>query len=85
MTEMTNVKKWLEDKEKALAKGVIKWKLSSDGKAAPDEKTLDSGAEKAVAEANRIIRERGKEVLSGIKSGFKEFIERKGRDNDGKR
>lgn len=74
MPDFRNAKKWLEDKEKLLAKSVLKWKLSKDGVPLPDERTLDSGAEEVVREANRIITERGRDILKEVGSGFKGFL-----------
>lgn len=76
MTDLKDAKKWIEEKEKALAKSVIKWKLSRDGIEVPGEDALDSQSERVVKEANRIMKDRGKEVLSDIKSGIGKFMDK---------
>ena len=77
MAEMKDAKRWIEEKEKALAKSVLKWKLSKEGAPVPADEALDGHSEKVVKEANRIMKERGKEVLGEIRKGFAEFMKKR--------
>ena len=71
---LSDIKKWLEKKEKGIAKSAIKWKLERDGLPIPDEKALDEISQKAVSDANRIVNSRGKEVIKAAGKGVKEFV-----------
>ncbi|MDH3972981.1 MAG: hypothetical protein OEV42_01760 [Deltaproteobacteria bacterium] len=76
MSNFDKAKKWIENREKDLARSVIKYKLSKEGKSGIDENTLDSGAERVVLEANKIVRERGREVISDISRGIERFVKK---------
>ena len=64
MSDIKKAKTWMKDRQKNLARSVIKYKLSSDGERIPDDATLDASAEKVVEEANRIIKAKGRDVLA---------------------
>lgn len=76
MNTLDKAKKWIDGKEKDLARSVIKYKLSKEGKGEVNQSTLDSSAERVVSEANKIVKERGKEVISDISRGLGNFIKK---------
>jgi len=64
MLEIEKAKSWLKDRQKDLAKSVIKYKLTKDGERIPDDASLDASASKVIDEANRIIKTKGKDILA---------------------
>lgn len=74
--DINKAKKWIEDREKSLAKSVIKWKLTKEGMPIPDENSLDAGAQKVVNEANSLVKGHGKETLKELKKGLKGFCKK---------
>jgi len=66
MNDFEKAKKWIKGKEKNLAKSVLKFKLSKEGKDNIDEQLLNEGAERAVLEANKIVKAKGRDIVSGI-------------------
>jgi len=68
------------DKEKDLAKSVLRWKMQKEGKAVPDEETMSRVSNSVVEEANEIIKRRGKNILEEFKSAAREF--KKGMNSD---
>jgi hypothetical protein len=72
--DIKDARKWVEKKQKALAKSTIKWKLSKEGHNLPDDEMLERQSEEVVKQANRIIKENGREAIKGVKSGLERFI-----------
>lgn len=64
MSEIEKAKSWLKNRQKDLAKSVIKYKLTKDGEGIPDDASLDASAAKVVDEANRILKDKSKDVLA---------------------
>jgi hypothetical protein len=60
--------------EKKLTKELIKWKLKRDGLPAPDEETMDKGAERIVDEAHKIMKRRAKSILEELKQTKQAFV-----------
>lgn len=73
MSEIEKAKNWLKDKQKDIAKSVIKYKLTKDGERIPDDTSLDVSAAKVVDEANRIVKAKGKDVLAGAANRISKF------------
>ena len=71
------MKKWIKEKEKALAKSLLKWKFEKEGQTPPSDAALEAGAEHVVGEANRIFKERGEKALKKVKAGAKKVFEDK--------
>ena len=67
------MKKWILDKERALAKTLLKKKYAKEGKNAPPGSQLERDAEKIADDANRILKERGKRILKDLKQTAREF------------
>ncbi len=67
------MKKWILDKEKELAKSLLKKKHVKEGKDTPPDSQLDEDAEKVVKEANKILKERSKQALDDLKQSAKNF------------
>ena len=67
------MKKWILDKEKELAKSLLKKKHVKDGREIPDDSKLDKDAEKVVNEANKILKDRSKQALKDLKQSAKAF------------
>ncbi|MBI4775172.1 MAG: hypothetical protein HY788_13535 [Deltaproteobacteria bacterium] len=70
---MRNFRKLFLDKEKDLAKSLLRWKMQKEGKPAPDEETISRVSGTVVEEANEIIKRRGKNILEEFKSAAREF------------
>jgi len=66
--------RWLDKKQKALARSTIKWKLSKEGQNIPDDEMLERQSEEIVREASRIIKENGMEAVKGFKAGLAGFM-----------
>lgn len=64
MSEIEKAKKWLKNRQKDLAKSVLKYKLTNDGERIPDDALLDASALKVIDEANRIVKAKGKDILA---------------------
>lgn len=64
MSEIEKAKNWLKNRQKDLARSVIKYKLTKDGERIPDNASLDASATKVVDEANRILKDKSKDVLA---------------------
>ena len=77
---MGRFRKLFLDKEKELAKSVLRWKLQKEGKPLPDEDTMARVSGTVVEEANEIIKQRGKNILEEFKSAAREF--KKGMNSD---
>ena len=77
MSEIEKAKKWLKDKQKDLAKSVIKYKLTKDGERIPDNASLDASATRVVDEANRIIKAKSKDILAGAADRVSKFRQKK--------
>ena len=67
------MKKWILDKEKVLAKSLLKKKHVKEGKDMPPDSKLDKDAEKVVTKANKILKDRSKHALNDLKQSAKEF------------
>lgn len=67
------MKKWILDKEKELAKSLLKKKHAKEGKKIPDDSKLDKDAENVVNEANKILKDRSKQALKDLKQSAKAF------------
>ena len=78
MSEIEKAKNWLKDKQKDLAKSLIKYKLTKDGEGIPDDASLDASAAKVVAEANRIVKAKSKDILAGAADRVSKFREKRG-------
>lgn len=74
MSQFEKAKKWIETREKDLAKSLLKYKLSKEGIEEIDEKSLNSGADRVVSEANRLVKKRGREIISDISKGIGKFM-----------
>jgi|GEM_PF-675999 len=70
---MSKWKNALLNAEKGLARSVLKWKLQKEGKPMPSEEQLDLASARTVEEANRIFKERGKNILDEAKRAAQEF------------
>ena len=64
MSEIEKAKSWLKNRQKDLARSVIKYKLTKDGERIPDDASLNASAVKVVDEANRIVKAKGKDVIA---------------------
>ncbi|MDT8318828.1 MAG: hypothetical protein RQ824_12700 [bacterium] len=64
MSEIEKAKSWLKNRQKDLARSLIKYKLTRDGERIPDDATLDASASKVIDEANSIIKTKGKDILA---------------------
>ena len=64
MSEIEKAKSWLKGRQKDLARSVIKYKLTKDDERIPDDAALDASAVKVVDEANRILKDKSKDVLA---------------------
>ena len=78
MSEIEKARNWLKDKQKGLAKSVIKYKLTKDGERIPDDASLDASAAKVVDEANRILKVKSKDILAGALDRVSKFRRKKG-------
>ena len=73
MSEIEKAKNWLKNRQKDLAKSVIKYKLTKDGEPIPGDASLDASASKVIDEANRIVKAKGKDILSGAADRVSKF------------
>ena len=64
MSEIEKAKDWFKGRQKNLARSVIRYKLTKDGGQVPNDASLDASAEKVVEEANRILKSKGRDILS---------------------
>ena len=78
MSEIEKAKNWLKNRQKDIAKSVIRYKLTKDGEPIPDNASLDASAAKVVDEANRIVKAKSKDVLAGAADRVSKFREKKG-------
>ena len=78
MSEIEKAKSWLKNRQKDLAKSVIKYKLTKDGEQIPNDASLDASAARVVDEANRIVKAKGKDVLAGAADRVSKFRRKKG-------
>ena len=78
MSEIEKAKNWLKNRQKDLARSVIKYKLTKDGERIPDDATLDASAAKVVDEANRILKTKSKDILEGAADRVSKFRRKKG-------
>ena len=78
MSEIEKAKSWLKNRQKGLAKSVIKFKLTKEGASIPDDNSLEIAAAKVVAEANSIVKAKGKAVLAGAADRVSKFRRNKG-------
>ena len=78
MSEIEKAKNWLKNRQKDLAKSVIKYKLTKDGERIPDDASLNASAVKVIDEANRIIKAKSKDVLAGAADRISKLREKKG-------
>ena len=73
MSEIERAKNWLKNRQKDLAKSVIKYKLTKDGEQIPNDASLNASAARVVDEANRIVKAKGKDVLAGAADRVSKF------------
>ena len=78
MSEIEKAKNWLKDKQKDLARSVIKYKLTKDGERIPDDASLDASAARVVDEANRIIKAKSKDMHAAAADRISKLREEKG-------
>ena len=72
--EMSELKGLFKKGEQGLAKSLLKWKLSQEGKTVSGkEEQMDSAAEALVEEAHTIIKRHGGNILKEIKEAAKEL------------
>ena len=77
MSEIEKAKNWLKDKQKDLAKSVIKYKLTKDGEPIPGDASLDASAAKVIDEANRILKAKSKDILAGAADHISKLRDKK--------
>jgi hypothetical protein len=78
MSEIEKAKNWLKNRQKDLAKSVIKYKLTKDGERVPDDALLDASAARVIDEANRILKAKSKDVIAGAADRVSKFRRKKG-------
>ncbi len=78
MSEIEKAKNWLKNRQKDLARSVIKYKLTKDGERIPNDASLDASAAKVVDEANRIVKAKSKGVLADAADRVSKFRRKKG-------
>ncbi len=78
MSEIEKAKNWLKNRQKDIARSVIKYKLTKDGEQIPDDASLDASASKVIDEANRIVKAKSKDVLAGAADRVSKFRRKKG-------
>lgn len=76
VSHLDKAKKWIESKEKDLARSLIKYKYSKGGQVELDESSLNSTADEVVSEANNILKNRGKKVFYDISTGMETFMKK---------
>jgi len=83
-SDFSSLGKRFRELEKDLTKGLVKWKLKREGRPPPDEATLDTGSERIVEEAHRVVKKSGTRILDELKTAKNEFL-KACRDEDNER
>ena len=78
MSEIEKAKNWLKNRQKDLARSVIKYKLTKDGERIPDDASLNASASKVVDEANRIVKAKSKDILADAADRVSKFRRKNG-------
>jgi len=68
---------FIRKQELAFARKLLVWKYEKSGAALPDETLISAQAEKIVADAHMITKQRGGSVLEILKDKVKEFKNKK--------
>ena len=78
MSEIEKAKNWLKNRQKDLARSVIKYKLTKDGERIPDDASLDASAARVIDEANRIVKAKSKDIHADAADHVSKLRRKKG-------
>ena len=64
---------WIHEREKDLAKSLIRWKLRRKGMSVPDDNLLEERADSLVEGVHQVMKERGQKVYQEFKEAARDL------------